>query len=300
MNDERIDAETLAAFLDGRLDPADRSRVLRVLAAHPEEYEGFSDAAHVTAALADSSVVPISAGRRKRGRWVVAIPALIAAGIAAVVVLPRLGRGGGLSPQELAGHLSLGPGSLSTRLGADWDQPGWTVTRGGGAELPEPARAFRLGTRATDVEIALLAEDTLALQQAGAELVELASGIDGGAGSAAQYRRLVAQGLSAGDADRRDAVQDLRALTGGSPWFDLGAWAEAVRVGAASADLTFLTRSRRPLDALIKRIEARPSTEGAPVLELLRELRTMLESARETDLERIEERVSRVMATTGR
>src|SRR5687768_8019818 len=197
MNPERIDAETLAAFLDGKLEASERARVLRILAENPEASEAFADAAHAVAALntdaegrSDAAVVPIARAVRRRG-WLVAIPALIAAGIAAVVVLPRLGDND-LAPAALAARLTTvpgpGDGSLAGRFGAEWDQPGWSVTRGEGSEVPAPSRAFRLGARATDVEIALRAQDTTALRLVAADLVRLVSGVDGGNAAAAQYQ----------------------------------------------------------------------------------------------------------------
>ena len=45
MSDERIDPEMLAEFLEGRLAPAERERVLQALAESPEAYADFIEAA---------------------------------------------------------------------------------------------------------------------------------------------------------------------------------------------------------------------------------------------------------------
>jgi len=278
MTDERIGAETLAAFLDGKLDPMERSKVLRILAEHPEEYEAFSEAAHAAAALADSGVLPIDARKRRARRWVVAIPALIAAGIAAVVVVPRLGGGDALSPAHLAGRLKLaavaGNGSLAMKLGENWDQPGWSITRGAGPELAEPARAFRLGARATDVAIALRARDTTALRLVGDELVGLLGGMDAGGPAAALYRNILASGASTSARSQKEAGEALRILVGDSPWYELGAWSEAARVALLAGQPEFIADRRAQLANLITRLEARPAGEGVEVVRLLKGLQT--------------------------
>jgi hypothetical protein len=264
MSGERIEHETLAAFLDGKLKPAERERVLRILAENPEQYEVFADAARVAAELRGDAVVPIESRRRPEKRWLVAVPVLAAAGLAAVVLAPRLLDGGALSPVELAGRLTVvstpGAGSLAAKLGASWDQPGWSVMRGSGVEAAEPARAFRLGARATDVEIAIRAEDSTALGVVGTELVDLLSRVDAGAASAAQYRRIVAVGASVAASDREAAARSLRALMGESVWFDLGAWTEAARVAAMAGNDADLRSVGESLPAIMNQM-AEDSTQ---------------------------------------
>jgi hypothetical protein len=304
MSAERIDAETLAAFLDGKLEPAERERVLGILAENPEEYETFSDAAHAAATLAGTSVTPIETHRRGRP-WRVAIPALVAASIVtAVVVLPRLD-GRGTSPVDLAGRLKVvtvpGDGSLAARLGADWDQPGWSVTRGGGTDIVEPARAFRIGARAMDAEVALRAGDTTALKLVGTELVNLIAGLDGGAVAAAQYRSILDAGTETSDTDRLMAAEAAAVLLEESPWFDLGAWSEAVRLAALAGDREFLVRSAGPLEEIVTRIEAAPAGDRVEMLHLLREVQMALAGITAAiDLDSLSALVNRVMAAGGR
>jgi ferric-dicitrate binding protein FerR (iron transport regulator) len=93
MSAERIDAETLAAFLDGKLEPAERERVLRILAEQPEEYEVFVDAAHIAARLerstrtggAEARRVSGATRRYPRAKWTV--PLAIAASVAAIALI---------------------------------------------------------------------------------------------------------------------------------------------------------------------------------------------------------------------
>src|SRR5687768_3876572 len=104
MSRERIDHETMAAFLDGRLAGAERERVLRVIAAHPEEYEVFADAARVAAEPHRREVVPLESRWRRMDRRLIAIPLLAAAGLAGIL----LARGRAVpGPVELAGPLTV-------------------------------------------------------------------------------------------------------------------------------------------------------------------------------------------------
>jgi len=273
MSPERIDAETLAAFLDGKLDATERARVERILAEHPEEYDVFSDAAHVRDRLGENVR---SIGSARRRRWLLAVPATLAAGIALALVLPRLRSP--LSPRDLAGRLNLvavpGNGSLAMRLGASWDQPGWSVTRGpgGGPDVTERARAFRVGARATDVEIAFGAQDTSALRLVGADLIGLLGGIDGGGPVAALYQRVLDQGSAASVGDRKAAIDALAAMLDNSPWYQLGAWVEAARVALLSDQPRFLTDHRAELSGLVSKLNAPPASAGADLMVLLHQL----------------------------
>jgi hypothetical protein len=294
MSAERIAPEILAAFLEGKLGPTDRAEVLRIISEHPEEYEVFADAAYLTRKLGGGTVKPIR-------RWQVVIPALIAAGLAAVVLIPKLADGDSLSPAYLARQLEVvtvpGSGSLAMRLGDNWDQPGWSVARGAEASLVAPAQAFRMGARATDVEIAIRAQDTAALRLVGADLIQLAGAVDAGAAAATMYRQVIDAGANGPSRDRVEAAEALEALLGGSPWFALGAWAEAVRVAVAAGRLTFVQDRRPVLKRLISRLRERPAEESAGVVGQLESLELAL---RQPDPEAVKELLNRVIAAAGR
>jgi hypothetical protein len=147
-------------------------------------------------------------------------------------------------------------------------------------EVVTPALAFRLGARATDVEIALEARDTTALQLVGAELLSLVSQIDGGAGTAAQYRAILATNGGGTRSERREAATGLNSLLGESPWFDLGAWAEASRVAAVAGNLAFLARESAALDRITERVGAEAGPRTTAVREITAELREGLRSLR--------------------
>ena len=278
MNSERIDPETLAALIDGRLDATERARVLAELAAHPEEYEVFADAVRGSAGLATTAPV----ARLLRGRrWVVAIPALAAAGIAAVVLWPRWTGRPASTPVELASRLHLvsttGPGSLQARLGPGWDQPGWAMTRGDAGDLVESAREFRIGVRAIDVELAFGARDSIALAEAGEELLGLLGSSQGGDGLADRFRRLLESGVDQAGRARAEAAEALRQHLDDSPWFGLGAWTEAARLALAAGDDPGLAGIRSALRDLIRSLE-RLAVDTSELTQLLRRLDTSLGS----------------------
>lgn len=304
MTREHIEHETLAAFLDGRLEPAERERVLRILAENPEEYEVFADAARVAAEMRGPAVVPIESRQRNANRWRVVVPVLVAAGLAAVAIAPRLLREGALSPAELASRLTVvsqpGAGSLAAKLGASWDQPGWSVMRGNAVEVTDSARAFRLGARATDVEIAIRAEDSTALGAVGEELVDLLGGVDAGAASAAQFRRIVEFGASASESDRTEAARSLRALMGQSVWFDLGAWTEAARVAALAGNEGDLRSLADPLRGIIDRMTEDVTQVRNAVYPRLEALKIELAAPSEQNRQDILQLLTHVIVAAGR
>jgi hypothetical protein len=296
MNDARLDTETLAAFLDGKLDPSERTRVLRILADHPEQYEVFADAARAAGALAETPVVPIDAARRRR--WAVPVAAAVAAGIAAAVFLPR--RNAAVdTPAALATAFEAvtvtGNGSLALRLGANWDQPGWSVTRGV-TGIAARMTAFRLGARATDVEIAIKARDSAALRLVGAELVDLVASHEAGAAVAAAYREVVAAGLDGSAEARARAASQVRELLSEGLWFDLGVWAEAARVALAAGQLEFVRDRRSAVRRFRERVLERPTDERGAMPGLLEELESALVDG---PREEIQQTLARLIAAAG-
>ena len=296
MNDARLDPETLAAFLDGKLDPSERTRVLQILADHPEQYEVFADAARAAGALAGPTLVPIDTARRRR--WAVPVAAAVAAGIAAAVFLPRGGADVD-SPAALAGAFEVvsvtGNGSLALRLGANWDQPGWSVTRGV-TRTADRATAFRLGARATDVEIAVKARDSVALRLVGAELVDLAASQEAGAAVAAVYREMLAAGLDGSAEARAQAASQLKGVSGEGLWFDLGAWAEAARVALAAGRLEFVRDRRSAVTRFRERVMERPSDQRGALPGLLDELESALADGQR---EAIQQTLARLISAAG-
>jgi hypothetical protein len=235
LNHERLDEETLAAFLDGTLPAAERASVLNTLANDPEAYAGFLDAASIAAA-ANADVAPgvmrVKSPRPWRRSMMLAGPVLAAAGIAAVIFVARGPRAGDTIDLMLGAQLASasGAGTVDASLGGDWDRPGWSVVRGGEASTASAGTAARVGARVAQLEYAASAADSVAWQRVAATLADLVTSIEGG-GPAAQQLRVVAIPVAR---DRTMLARQLRELSGTPSAFDVGAWLETARLAAAS------------------------------------------------------------------
>ena len=280
MRAERIDPETLAAFLEGKLESTERERVLRILADHPDEYEVFSDAAHAVTALenrgageASATVVPISRGTRRV--WKILIPAALAATLGVIVIQGKAGE-----PLELAGPLlragQTGSGSLERGFGPAWDQPGWNVARGPATGLSAEALAFRLGARSLDLELALAAADTTASRRLVAELRSLLEARAGSGAVIALYERLATGPEPPTLDDRRSTAASLRALSGPPEWFDAGLWTESARLALLSGrpELATSSASQKTVDQLFAALETSPTSD--PLRGVLLEVRRLV------------------------
>ncbi len=285
MSNDRIDAETLAAFIDGTLTGVERDRVLRVLGEDAEQYRVFADASRsleeIGADLRSGDAPPSTIGRTRR-RWLMMIPVLAAAAVL-VVVFPRRRVEGPLSGLVDGAALvsTPGNGSLAAGLGGDWDQPGWTVSRGDDGAPSSSARGFRLGARVVAIDIAREAGDQAALKSLAASVVQILLESPGGGPVAAAYRN-----LSAGDAiPSRErvllAAAEARAMGSETAWFDLGEWAEAARLATLAGAFGQLS-SESPLARAALEVAGRLARNGDPeaagVLEPLRRAAGLLRS----------------------
>jgi hypothetical protein len=159
--DEKPDLDLIAAFIDGRLAPAERKRALQLLARDEAAFDIFADAVRVQSSDADTKVIPIDTRRSLRSfkRWTVLVPAAAAA-VLLIAVLPHLRPGGGdiaraPSAAMIVAQLEQQPSTLRLVAGAGWDQRDWSVTRGGTTSLAVSARDFRLGARQLDLQVAI-------------------------------------------------------------------------------------------------------------------------------------------------
>jgi hypothetical protein len=285
VNRPELDAEKLAALMDGRLNAPERADLLARLAASPEDLEVHGDAAAVLGELEPepSKALPFAPraadGRRRVYRWLAA--AAILAGIALVGPLFQVVR---RSAPPVPGRFTetlLENGAL---LPAGLEERPWTTVRGGGTEpLTSSALAARAGALAVDLEIAVWSRDSAAPRLAG-ELALLLSAVPAGAPVAAMYR-LVAQrspDVSAYPEEVRPLLQ--RAGAAASELtephtYHLAAWAEAARIAAAQRDRDFfragesrsalewasqLTTLPRAERATVERIRSALSDPGGP------------------------------------
>jgi hypothetical protein len=232
VNHARIDEETLAAFLDGNLPPAERASVLREIANNPESYSEFLDAASVAAAAnADIATGAERTPRRWRRSTVFAGTLLAAAGIAAVIFVPRNRTIDTVDLMQRAQLASAtGAGSVNTSLGSDWDRPGWSVVRGSEVSAVSAGTAARVGARVAQLEYAAAASDSLAWQRIAATLADLVTSIEGASPVAQQLRA----GRMLGGEQRATVARQLRDLSGAASAFDVGVWLETARLAAAS------------------------------------------------------------------
>jgi hypothetical protein len=271
VTEHRIDPEKLAAFLDGRLDEKERQEVLRVLAESPDEFETFAQAA---ALLGELQTGEAAAGRERpepgTSRWLVrrvllaGIPTLAAAMLAGWFVIPRLTAGGDFDVVGFNGAALLASANaLASRLEGGWVDAGVPVPRGAGGAMSARGRAFSMGVRLSDLEVALSTADTVARSRLAHEIPELLGAIEGGAAIEARYRQLLS-GVST-EADRSAAARDVRLLLLDSPWLDLGAWTETARLALlVDGDAFFRKRSNRTaLEGILRRI---PQTDPAVAL----------------------------------
>jgi hypothetical protein len=287
LTSERIPPETIASFLEGTLPPAERERVMRVLARGGEDYEDFLDAVALQVELeeapgqrstpVDASRRPVAAGSRRR--WVIA-PMLVAAGLVAVVLISRR-----LSePPYAGGALARGLGSdgqgAIVALGPDWREPGWPVSRGVGDGLSPRARSFRAGARYAELEIASGARDASSVSAIAAQLATLASGAESGGGAAAaRIEQIVRSGSQWTGAERDEIGATLRALSV-PEWFDLGIWSETARLASQARVAAFFApggAARRELLRIIRSFERLGGDEqqaAEPMLARLRRFAT--------------------------
>lgn len=190
----RLDAETLAALMEGRLSDEERARALEVLAESDADLEVLADAAVAAAALSETSAPAEPPAPARPRRWTVWLPlAAVLAGLAIVPSLLDRGRDGGLGEwrADLARLGPVAPVDLPAPAGVD-------VTRSGPAggaslidSLTASARSFRRG--ATVARLTVLEPGARATSPDAATLAAL---LRSSAGSA--VRPLVDRWLAAG------------------------------------------------------------------------------------------------------
>ena len=251
MSRERIDHETMAAFLDGKLAGAERERVLQAIAAHPEEYEVFADAARAAAELRGGDVLPIES-RRRSGSWKVAVPLLVAAGLGALAVgaLTFLKPNQNTTPSFLALASELG-----TPDDSGWSVPPWSSRRGEAMSLSDRSAAFRIGARLVDLEVSARNTSPEVSRQIALDLAELSSSLLAGSAVAGGFERIAADSTRDADLRAETAAAVVRLLED-SPWLRGGAWLEAGRVATMTRNLGFFTTGHPSQDRLEQLIDA--------------------------------------------
>ena len=281
-----VDAERIAALLDGRLGERERAEVLAHLAASDEDLEAFADALAATreleaedavAGAEEAGVTPLRSGpqrswQRPGGRWLA-----LAAAVLGLVLLPvvwtRLRDPGFDDPGRYAALLA----DERAGLPADWDRSPWGTTRGPGDPLTPEARAVRLGARLTELEVAVAARDPRTSGIA-TEVGVLLNPVPGSGPIAAGVREIGDRAGAPPEA-LQERLQLVRTQLAGLPERDLvltGAWAEAARIAAARRDVAFfrtresrtalewVARSPEPARSAAERVRGAVTSDGTP------------------------------------
>lgn len=293
MSDDRIDPETLAAFLDGTATPEERDGVFRTLAHSKEAHASFLEAAAIhrelsaetpdvtpgagasAAAVAAEPPRP-SAQETAHARWFRRwhlLPVVIAAGLAAILLARNTRNPGSSAAIQLAQATRLtrtsGSGTLGRALGETWAEPPWSTVRGAESTMASRRLAFRAGVRYAELEAAAQASDTTAVARSAELLAQLLSSTEGAAPIAANFRDLGGSAEFGGRSERAASAGQLRELLGAGDWFDLGVWTETARLAAAARETSFFDAGGRGV-ATLRRIVGSGGGDAGPVTDELR------------------------------
>jgi hypothetical protein len=171
-------------------------------------------------------------------------------------------------------------------FGERWNQPSWSVVRGGEGVLSPHARAFRAGVRVSELEAATQAADSQAVSQTTEAIAQLAAPVDAGGPVAARYRELATSG-AVDRAARQSTARQLRTLLGAATLFDLGAWTEMARLALAAQRLDLLApegaaiAELRRISRLVESASVEEQSIAAPVLRALEPFRSGRKWSRE-------------------
>lgn len=287
---EDVDFDLIAAFIDDRLTGAERERVIKLLRDSEKAFEIYTDALRVREDLevgplviSDTpSVVPIDQGRRPSSFVWRKYGSLAAAAVLMVAIVPvwraRRDRQDLNAPaSEITIAMTKRP-DLSRTLVGDWDQRGWSVTRGRSSGLVDSTTEFRLGVRMADIEVAVAAGDTARGDRLLGEVIGALEGTDLLDNAKAEYTTLRASiresksgvQLAERAAHAERTLDDLLE----SSWFDLGRWLGAGELAASTQTKEFFDDPRTI--RLLKATAERPDISASD-LELLRQIALLAE-----------------------
>ena len=241
----RIDAERLAALIDGRLNEAEAVAVRAQLArADAETVAAYADAMAV-ASLASSGassapdVVPITLARTRR-RWLAPAMAAVAAGLVAIALLQ-------LPRARSSATLNITDGLRAHALGV----PEWNAVRSSDASMSEHGRAVRMGILLVQYELAARASDSAAVTRA-AMIAALLDGVPGGSAAAMPWT-VVGSGGPVPNEQLRGLHAGIARSLVDADFLQLGAWLEGARSAAASNQPAwFDTNDVAPIAVVLK------------------------------------------------
>lgn len=282
---EELDLELIAAFIDGRLTGAERDRAVKLLGESDAAFEVYADALRARSDLDAGKVLQIRPPRPYSARPWLTIGSVAAAAVLMIAILPsiqaRRERADFNAPaSQIASAVTQRP-DLARALPADWDQRQWSVSRGGASRLVDSTMAFRMGVRATDLQVAIAAGDTARASRLTAEINESLNAVELSDAVRVDFSNVsarIAQGASKEQiaASAETAERALGTLLG-SFWFDFGRWVAAGELAASThtgvffaqrGTETFLKSAARrgglaPADADLLRQVALPAGRSA-------------------------------------
>jgi hypothetical protein len=262
---DEFDPDLVAAFIDGRLSGAERERVVKLLAESEAAFEIYADAVRAREDLDTDAIIPIPARPSvsvRRPRWLTAGAPLAAAAALLIAVLPRMlsnpaATTFAMRAESIAQPITDRP-QLVVALRSGLDEPRWSATRGGVSAFADSTAALRLGTRATDLQVALAVGDRERASRVAAEMVNLLDSVnlsDVARGEYADLRKHISTGDSLGSIKAAAAVADehLRDFLK-SRWYGTGKWLAAGELAARahSADFFKSSETVRFIEAAIR------------------------------------------------
>lgn len=303
MTKPTMDAERLAALLDGRLSAADREALLAELANSDEALEVLADAIAVSEEAsadtgdaddeADATVVPLRP-RRSPGVWgaALAVAAVLALLLAAPWITQRFRGAEPAGPAQVAMLLTGAPTSMPD----EWNRRPWTAARSPEDPLTPEARSVRLGAVLLELEVAARAGDEGAARLS-EEAALLLAGFPG-AGPAASIYRTVAGRLADAPAEAAALLPEGEAAAlaiADAERVRIGAWLQGARMAAARHDAAFFRT--RATGAAIERLES--LSAGAEEAEQLQRIRRALDAEDAPDWTDIQSAATDLLARLG-
>lgn len=234
------EVELLAAFADGRLEGEEKARLIEHLANCEDCRELVAESLAAAREIDQQGVslpFPRPSQRRSHLRW------LVAAGVAVALVGLWWFRAPASNEREL---MALAERGLD-RLPASWSEARWSIARAEAPLLSDRARAFRLGARSVDLEVAAAGADTKEVRRLAGECSALLGPVPFAEPAAAHFREMVRGSdtaplaLAAKPGQVIDAVRSAREAVDSS-LFDLGRWAETERLLAVAGVRRHLDR----------------------------------------------------------
>lgn len=327
---QHAEIEAIAAFLDGRLGGEERERLVTHLADCEDCYGLLVDTARVlreeeaagdgstadagdgaTTAAADPAGRLLRPGRSRWRRRALGGAVLAAAAALVLLVGAPLARYLGSPAQpptvaELSAHLA--PAAAGPIVAAGWESHGWPTARGPEVVLTDDeVRAFQVGVRVVEMDLALAAGDTALAERLTHDLEARLQGNDSLLTLYADdvgIRGLIAEGASQAELlllNRQgdgllapNESEDYPGFVDGF-WYGLGKWAGAAKLAAASGRPDFF--SDRTNRHFLRQATKRPVPEA--IAARLDRLDRLIGNRPAAPLDEIENQVDELITVAG-